>query len=766
MTSTRRTFLKTGAALAAATHALPLFAAAPGAPAVMPIGEWRDGRHRMPAFRYRGALPFRALDREGLDAQQPDDPMFILGNYRLTVFAHASGVLEILTGERAWARANASGERLNYGEHAASLAIDGAPRVDLVGLRSLAADPARCDRLFGVGFARHDYQVDGNVACTRMVSVRPSPAIHRGNPTLVITVTLTNHGTAPVGLDYREQVGNSYVTADTQRTAPAARRARYEASVSVDADRGLALSTNRFRPLRLRVPEPDGAASIDDTAPSHLFLATRAGTGGRIDAGGADATGLHAHAWATLAPGASVTFDIAIGLTSAGMAEARSQADELFAAARRDTPGEGLFLAEWVRRLPDLSAERNTLLRREALWNAYCLEAMATWSSYFGETFIPQGQVYSYQDGENISNRDHAQAVLPLVYTNPALAKSSLRYMLKHTTPAGEIRRGNSGVGYSAPGIYKESDEQLYAFMAVGEYLRVTGDHAMLDEPVAYYPIEAGREETVLTMLKRHFTYLRDEIGLGEHGLVKMLNSDWSDSFFHTVPVNTVFHSAESHMNSAMALAVIPPLIEALEAARKPAARELVSALHDYVAALRKAFFADLGNRDFAARAYLGEGKGCFGEDIVCIEAQGFLLQLPDLPAARKARMYARIKPALLEPTGFRVHEKPIFGGKGEGEDGAVWAALEHQLLKGVLSFDKAEAERLLERMSFATRARVYPRYWMGQWTRFDGMQSTLSPREGLFNYWFPELFKVAFVGFCSHAHAWPLYNYMLLRRG
>jgi len=53
-----------------------------------------------------------------------------------------------------------------------------------------------------------------------------------------------------------------------------------------------------------------------------------------------------------------------------------------------------------------------------------------------------------------------------------------------------------------------------------------------LNEQVAYYPAEAGKKATVLTILKKHFIYLRDEIGVGSNGLVKMLNSDWSDSFF------------------------------------------------------------------------------------------------------------------------------------------------------------------------------------------------------------------------------------------
>jgi cellobiose phosphorylase len=771
MRFSRRDIIKRGSMLCLAAAGMPFPSAArAAAERVTPVGAWWTGRHGLPGFRYLGRLPYAATDKEGRDAQLPDDPMFILGNYRLTVFAHASGVLQIMSGERAWARANAAPARINYGEHGARLRVTRGAQstaTELVGTASLAADPAHCERLFGAGFARYDYQLGDGLRCRRVVSVRPSAAVNQGNPTIIVTVTLDNHGKAPVDYDYLEQVGNAWVTADTQRTDPRRRRVVYETRLAADPAQGLLLSANRARLAQLAVEDGARDSSANDLLPMHLFLQARAGAGGaRTKAISPDPAHLAGQASGTLAPGARASFDIAVGLTFGGLAEASSQAGEMWDAAVRDGADEGLYLAEWARRLPDLSAERNALLRREMLWNAWCLEAMATYSAYFGETYVPQGQVYNYQDGENISNRDHAQALLPLVYTNPALARSSIRYLFKHTTRTGEIRRGTIGVGYSAPGMFKESDEQLYAFLALGEYLRVTRDYGLLDDVIAYYPVEDGRTDTVLTFLTRHFVYLRDEVGLGEHGLVRILNSDWSDAFFFgPISPNAVQHSAESHMNSAMALAVLPVLCAGLKAAHSPQAATLALAMEAYAEALRRAFLRDLGERDFAARAYMGEGRPDFGLDAVCIEAQGFLLQMSGLPAQRKRRIYARVKPALLEPVGFRIHERPIFGGKAEGEDGAVWAALEHQLIKGVLSFDREEGERLLERTSFAVRAATYPNYWLGQWTRFDGMQSSVSGREGLFNYWYPEIFRVAFTGFCSHAHSWPLYNYMLLRR-
>ena len=51
-----------------------------------------------------------------------EDPFFILGDYKCTLFAHASGVLQFLKGERAWARINAA-ERINYVDNVATIAI-------------------------------------------------------------------------------------------------------------------------------------------------------------------------------------------------------------------------------------------------------------------------------------------------------------------------------------------------------------------------------------------------------------------------------------------------------------------------------------------------------------------------------------------------------------------------------------------------------------------------------------------------------------------
>lgn len=88
-----------------------------------------------------------------------------------------------------------------------------------------------------------------------------------------------------------------------------------------------------------------------------------------------------------------------------------------------------------------------------------------------------------------------------MIYTNPALAKSCIRFALKHSLENGEIKRQDIDYGYCDPGVYMESDAQIYMFMAVGEYLRLTGDYGLLDEEVSYYPVEHGKKDTVLPAL-------------------------------------------------------------------------------------------------------------------------------------------------------------------------------------------------------------------------------------------------------------------------
>ncbi|MDA3867028.1 MAG: hypothetical protein PF489_09830 [Salinivirgaceae bacterium] len=734
------------------------------------IGSWLYTANGLPVYEYASQLPFKAVDKDGKDALLPEDPYFILGNYRCTLFAHASGILQFLTGERAWTRINAA-DGINYGDNTATLSIsgkNGKKEYDLVGINSLGADPSVTKRFFGTGFARYEYNLNNQIACERILSVKPSEKIHTGNPSVVITVLIKNNTTQKLTVSYEEKILMNYLPLTLQEKPQTARAVGYTKKIIADAKQQTALCAIGYTERKFLTPHKKEDNNLYDNHPVSVFMHAEQQAGANITCNSATSGGdaLSATIATSLKPGETKSFNIVVGLNyEKDFSVIHQQVKDLFVGADFKQSSDGLFISQWKKKLPDFSAETNNVYKREMLWNAYVLEAMATYSSYFNETYVPQGTIYTYEDGENISNRDHSQALLPLCYTNPALAKSSLRYVMKHTSYLGEIKRGTGGFGYIEPSIYKESDEQLYFFMAISEYLRITKDYGLLNETVNYYPMEYQQSDTVINFIKKYFIYLRDEVGRGKNGLVKILNSDWSDSFFHKYSPNLYSQFAESILNTTMALSVLPKLIVELTQSGDKELVPFITAVQNYNDELSAAFLTDFGNRNFAARCYLNHGAvDRLGMDNVCIEPQGYLLQMPSLSAERKRNIYDKVKEATGSPEkiGFRTRERPMWGGKGEGEDGGIWFALEGPVIMGVSTFNKKEAWALLEKMTFHNFSIQYPNYWIGHWTLPDNINSTLSSREGLYSYW--QDTKKAIQGFCSHPHSWPLYCYLKLK--
>jgi cellobiose phosphorylase len=391
---------------------------------------------------------------------------------------------------------------------------------------------------------------------------------------------------------------------------------------------------------------------------------------------------------------------------------------------------------------------------------------MATYREYYDETVIPQGMVYDYGWGMMASSRDLAQQALPLCHTNPALARSTLRFIMKRTLPDGEIKLDDLGFGWAPHGPRLTSDQQLYFFLLLNEYLRVTGDKSILTDRISYYPAEKGGQGTGLEHVRDAFLFLRDRIGIGRHGLMKLWNSDWNDMFFFwptTEPYNRIFDSSESHMNTAMAVVILADLASTLERlglASSGEDAELTAALRQHREGLREAFMRDWGARPFPRRMYFQGGQPV-GENDIWLEPQGFTLLIPELSADRKRALYKEIQERLMkgEAMGAKQLEKPIQKLEtppGSRENGGFWYALNGPLVLGVAGFDPQEAAKLLRRMTFANYQRRFPAYWTGQWTAADSLDSASLATEGL----------SVFIPYCAHAHAWPLYLYLRLREG
>lgn len=722
------------------------------------IGAWEWDEHQLPRYRYTGGYPVTAKDKAGRDAVLPEDPCFILGNYRMTLFAHASGTWELITGERGWARLNHGGK--NQGWSQTEIQADGKAG-------SLS------DSVFGVGYASYTYTCPGQVTVKKVLSVQPSREIHQGNSAFLVTMTAKNHGGNPVVVNCREALSANYRMMNDQEEEPGSERQRmsYENRLRTEESTQTAAADILCRPVKLMaLPKGESQRFTHDCYPPTLFMkaVVSQACASKAEARKSERGDLLCGEFEiTLEPGEEKMIRLVVGFTYEKNDEAIGRLVEDMLSQERENKDGGAYSHLWCRALPDLQQESDEVFRCEMLWNAYVLEAMATYSRYFKETYIPQGSVYAYHLGQNASNRDHLQHSLPMIYSNPKLAKSCIRYAMKHTLDDGEIKRQNIGYGYCDPGVYMESDPQLYMFLAVGEYLRVTKDYDFLKESVTYYQAEHEQEDTVLCVLVKHFIYLRDMVGRGSHGLVKMLNSDWSDSFFHPYSPNIYLHFAESHMNTTMALAVIPPLAEGLRqyvergGEDQDMAECLIHELNQYRRELYEAFIKDMEGKSFVPRCYIGqydEPHLMFGVDRLCLEAQPFALLMEDFPVERKRQLYAEIRKRVLdmEKSGARTREIPLWSEGGQGEDGGIWFSHQGTLMAGIATFDKEEAVKLMKKLTFHHYAEMYPEYWVGHWTFADSLESTLSDREGLYHFWTPG----AFQPFCAHAHAWMLYCY------
>jgi cellobiose phosphorylase len=393
---------------------------------------------------------------------------------------------------------------------------------------------------------------------------------------------------------------------------------------------------------------------------------------------------------------------------------------------------------------------------------------MANWSQRYKETFIPQGTVYEYNLGVSACIRDHLQHMLPLCYYDQDLARSILRFALKKTDFRGDILTSDEGAGNYPIGGDMKSDNQIYFFMALAEYLNVSKDGDFLTELVPFRGAPQAPSGTVFDRVRRCFLYLRDVVSTGDHGLVRMLCADWNDclySYFKEIPYHTIFRKGESHLNTAMAVSVLGDLLESFDAldedsALKPWESELADfteAVRVYRTGLLDALLRDWGDGPFLKRAYIGTDNE-LGESSMIYEPQPHLLAIPEIPLEKRKALWQQIRNRVYDPEqkGARQSEVPLGSSDAGGsrENGGFWYALNGPLIKGLLELDPGEAEKAAQKMTLLGHAEQFPDYWVGMWSGPDSFDSSLLPSEGMSSSYTRE-----FPVFCAHAHAWPLYS-------
>ena len=722
------------------------------------IGYWKTDENCLPCFEYTGKIPYKAMLENGADVKLPEDPWFLLGNYHITLFTHISGEYELISGQRSWGRLN-QGNVPNSGSNYSSIVTDG-NEIRLTGLDSIAADEEKTKRTFGCGFAEYNYCCN-STDIVRKLSVKPSQDPYDGTSAFLLTFTVKNNGDTEKDYTYKEQLGVNYREIQFQSYHEEHLKAKCIYKPFVNGRiAAVKISTKTNEPMK---PAREEMSRYEFYPPSP-FMCDISNCGEMS----ASDNSLEAVFSFKLAPQEEKQFQLIIGFAMSG------EIDEMEAASNKLKCGKDNFGNEWKKILPNFENEPDIELKRELVWHAYCLEAMATYSEYYRETKIPQGTIYDYFWGQHASARDNFQHALPLVHFDPKLAKSVLRYMLKRTTPFGEMRLIEMGNGFAYNDRYFTSDQQLYYFILLTEYLNVTKDYGFLSEKIMPYPANDMKEKTVLELTKACFVFLRDTIGRGVHGLINLMNSDWWDSIYYmeSVPYNVVFFTGESHMNTAMAVCTLDKLAEELTKATEflVDCRTVLGMLSKSIGLYREellhAFMKDMGKRKFPRRMYWN-GKA-YGENNMFLEPQGFTLQIKELPDERKKELYEEMKSRVYngEVIGARQQEAPEFSGNpewdmGSRDNGGFWYSLNGPVIQGVATFDKEEAKRLLHNMTFGNMSEHFPGYWCCYWSAADTVESSLVPGSGLadqsMEYW-----KIPV--YCAHPHAWILYCYYKIR--
>ena len=207
-----------------------------------------------------------------------------------------------------------------------------------------------------------------------------------------------------------------------------------------------------------------------------------------------------------LPAGRKHTFHIVVGLSEDG---SREMAEALVRKA--EGSNEGAYSSMWKKRIPDFSHERDKNVRNELYRCAYLTEASKVYSDYFEECFIPGDFLRACRSGENASNSDHINAALQACYTDPSLAKSIIRYVMKQTSFDGMVPEGNKGYGYIPSDSYTSNLIPLEVMNALAEYLIRTQDYSFLDEWLTVYPMERGEMKSVKSIIESYFIHLRSK---------------------------------------------------------------------------------------------------------------------------------------------------------------------------------------------------------------------------------------------------------------
>ena len=251
----------------------------------------------------------------------------------------------------------------------------------------------------------------------------------------------------------------------------------------------------------------------------------------------------------SLAPGASVTLRYAYGY-------GHPEAIQPMLARYRASPESASTRAsaQWSKWLPKVELGGSyPWLSRELQWDAYTLRSDSTYEECAGHHILSQGGYYQYFFGENEAFRDPLQHALPMIWSDPSLARDVIAYSAQEQPAAG------GAIPYGMLGLCRRfdlgtsDDLDQWLLWATAEYVLSTRDFALLQQQIPYYA--GAGSGTLLEHLKLAFHHQEEVIGRGAHGeYLTGATGDWND-------FSTEFNQmTESNLVTAQAAYIYPRL--------------------------------------------------------------------------------------------------------------------------------------------------------------------------------------------------------------
>ncbi len=397
-------------------------------------------------------------------------------------------------------------------------------------------------------------------------------------------------------------------------------------------------------------------------------------------------------------------------------------------------------------------------LERETRWHAAYLLGARQHDAHFGRAYVSQGSAYAFAHGLHGAPRDYAIFSVPLAHIDPAAARAMVEVILGLSRPSGALYYAHFGRGQvSSGGIHAApTDLPLFLLWAAAEYVAATGDVGLLDAPVPGGGPQGG---SVAERLVATWRYLRDRVGLGPHGLLRVGSGDWNDPISAMVPDRAAFHDrGESMFNTAMACAVLPMAADLLAGHAPDDAAGMRAVASD----LRRAAEDTAWTGRWFLRGFDGRG-GPVGEEHLFLDANAWAL-IADLGSAADGRtLAAEIGTRCDDPSpiGATILDRPHpvrFGMLAPGWDcnGGVWAAVNAFLAWGYARHDPERAWRSLAQQSLAAHATAYPDRWLGVWSGPDAYNAHFGSEPGG-TFVQPATPMAEFPIMNANAHAGPL---------